>query len=89
MSDQGPKPDHSITAAGGWCAPVSLPLFSVQRGGVVYPSPEEVAAAEVKRKQYLHKTRWKRRRHNVRRWVTLRPLRYRIHNHIHRNCEDY
>lgn len=86
--------DSQVSTAGGWCAPMGemydlFPRVPVKRGGITYPSPEEVAAAEAKRKQYLHNTRWKRRRRNIRRWATLRPLRYRIHNHIHRNCEDY
>jgi hypothetical protein len=77
-----------VSAAGGWYAPVRLPLLSVRRGGIVHPTPEEVAAAEAKRTQWLHDTRWKRRRNLAKAWLLLRPLRHRLHDHIHRNCDE-
>jgi hypothetical protein len=91
--EQGPYPPGTrwqLTAAGGWCAPVSLPEFAARRGGIQWGTAEEYEAAQAALRQHMHATRWKRRRNLAKGWLTLRPLRDRIHAHIHRHCdEDY
>jgi hypothetical protein len=97
QSQSGPTPDDEpdrLIAAGGWCAPTEtlydlFPNISVARGGIRYPSAEEMAETRRKQAAYLHRTRWTRRRRKMKSWLVLRPLRTRIHNHIHRNCDDW
>lgn len=88
----GEPDDTKITAAGGWCAPSEtlygdFPHLSVVRGGMHYPTPEEAARAKAEQAAYRHRTRWTRRRGRAKSWLLLRPIRWRIHDHIHRNCE--
>lgn len=73
-------PPRGITAAGGWCAPSSLhwdwaPI-----------NPAEQAKLDARHKQWRHDHRWQLRRNRLKTWLLLRPLRQRIHNHVHRNC---
>jgi hypothetical protein len=93
--EYGEEPLPPLTAAGGWCAPSETlydlmpPLVSVSRGGIVFPSAEEVAEQQAKRRQWEHDNRWELRRATTKSWLLLRPVRRRIHDHIHRRCDPW
>lgn len=89
-----PPGEPTLTTAGGWCAPTDtlydfLPSVSVARGGLTFPDPVQIRLAAQRRAEHRHKHRWKRRRTRVKSWLLLRPLRNKIHDHVHRNCEDW